>query len=141
MYDNEQRKAEKEYNKQMKNQANKYMKQQEKAQKQAEKRFDKQMKAQQKSQDQMAKQQKELMEEMMNQPIYSAQQAALPKVQYQAKTPDPMPVAPAPPAAMNISTAPAPELVNMGNQMGIVRQSSTSRKRGRQRTRGTSSLT
>lgn len=85
--------------------------------------------------------QKEMMEEMMNQPIYQAQQAALPKVQYKPKTPEPMPAAPAPPPTMNISPAPAPELVNTGNQMGIVKQSSTARTRSRQRTRGTASLT
>lgn len=81
------------------------------------------------------------MEEMMNQPIYQAKQAALPKVQYNPRTPDPMPTAPAPPPAMNISPTPAPELVNIGNQMGIVKQSSTARTRSRQRTRGTASLT
>lgn len=83
----------------------------------------------------------EMMEEMMNQPMYMAQQAALPKVQYKAKTPKPMPAQPAPAPVMNISPAPAPELVNAGNQMGIVKQSSTARTRSRQRTRGTASLT
>ena len=83
----------------------------------------------------------EMMEEMMNQPMFSAQQAALPRVQYKAKTPDPMPVQPAPAPTMNISPAPAPELVNVGNPMGIVKQSNTARSRSRQRTRGTASLT
>ena len=81
------------------------------------------------------------MEEMMNQPIYSARQATLAPVQAKPKAAKPTPVAPAPPPAMNISTAPAPELVSMGNPMGIVKQSSTSAQRSRRRTRGTSSLT
>ena len=43
----------------------------------------------------------------MNQPIYSAKQAALPTVQYKAPDPEPMPVAPAPPPAMNINPDPS----------------------------------
>ena len=94
-----------------------------------------------KSQKEAAEANQEMMEDLMNQPIYSARQASLPTVQYQAKTPKPVPAQPAPPPMMNISPAPAPELVNVGNQMGIVRQSSTARTRSRQRTRGTASLT
>ena len=82
-----------------------------------------------------------MMEEMMNQPMYSPQQAALPKVQYKPKEAKPMPAQPAPAPSMNITPAPAPELVNTGNQMGIVKQSSTARTRSRMRTRGTSILT
>ena len=93
------------------------------------------------SQQEAAEANQAMMEEMMNAPQFSAQQAALPKVQYKAKNPKPMPAQPAPPPMMNISPAPAPELVNVGNQMGIVRQSSTARTRSRQRTRGTASLT
>ena len=93
------------------------------------------------SQKEAAEANAEMMEEMMNAPQFSAQQAALPKVQYQPKTPKPMPAAPAPAPVMNISPAPAPELVNAGNQMGIVKQSTTARSRSRQRTRGTASLT
>ena len=93
------------------------------------------------SQKEASEAQAKAMEEMMNAPLYQPAQAALPKVQYQAETPDPMPAAPAPPPSMNISTAPAPELVNVNNPMGIVRQSSTARSRSRQRTRGTASLT
>lgn len=85
--------------------------------------------------------QRQMMEDMMNQPVFSAKQAALPTVQAKPKLPDPMPVAPAPPPQMNIATTPAPELVNIGNPMGIVRQSQTARSRSRQRTKGTSSLT
>ena len=85
--------------------------------------------------------QQEMMEEMMNQPMYSPQQAALPKVQYKPKEAKPMPAQPAPAPSMNITPAPAPELVNTGNQMGIVKQSSTARTRSRMRTRGTSILT
>lgn len=82
-----------------------------------------------------------LMKELMDQPMYTPQQAALPRVQYKAKSPKPVPAAPAPPPVMNISPTPAPELVNTGNQMGIVRQSRTFRDRIRQRTLGTASLT
>ena len=163
MYDNKAAKSEKQYNKQISQQAKEYADQQAKLQKQSQKaanqQFKKQMAAQKDAQknankqykqqrkDQIAaqeaaaQQQKELMEEMMNQPIYSAQQAALPKVQYKAKAPEPMPAAPAPAPAMNINPAPAPELTNIGNQMSIVRQSSTAKQRSRRRTRGTSSLT
>ena len=100
-----------------------------------------QIRSQKQMQRQADKSQKEMMEAMMDQPIYSPQQARLPEVQYKAKAPAPMPVAPTPPPQMNISAAPVPELVNTGNPMGIVRQSSTARSRTRQRTRGTSSLT
>lgn len=92
-------------------------------------------------QEKQARQNKRLMKEMMDQPQFTARQAALPKIQYKAKAPDPVPAQPAPPPVMNISPAPAPELVNIGNQMGIVKQSSTARSRSRQRTRGTASLT
>lgn len=93
------------------------------------------------SQKEAAEANAEMMEEMMNAPVYQAQQAAMPKVQYKPDNPAPVPAAPAPPPSMNISPAPAPELVNVSNPMGIVRQSTTSRSRSRQRTRGTASLT
>ena len=57
----------------------------------------KQLNQQQKAQEDMYAQQQAMMEEMMNQPIYNPKQAALPKIQERPKTPDPMPVAPAPP--------------------------------------------
>ena len=85
--------------------------------------------------------QAELMKEMMNQPVYQPRQAALPKMQAKPKTPKPMPVAPAPPPTMSISTAPAPELVSIGNPMGVIKQSSTASSRARRRNKGTSSLT
>jgi len=153
-----QNKADKKYNKQLKQQTaaqkqlmQQMQKQQQRQQKlqasqqkKAQNRYDKQMQAQQKAQakqqKQMMKQQEKMMKEMMDQPIYNPKQAALPKVQQQARTPDPMPVAPKPAPTMNIPTAPAPEMVSMGNPMGIVKQSSTSRSRSRRRTRGTSSL-
>lgn len=100
-----------------------------------------QLAAQKELQEMADRRQQEMLEEMMNQPIYSPQQAALPKVQYNAKTPKPMPAQPAPPPAMNISPAPVPELVNTGNPMAIVKQSNTARTRARIRTRGTSTLT
>lgn len=114
---------------------------QEKYQQEAQDRMDEQSKMFIDSQKEAAEQNQKMMEEMMNQPIYEARQAALPTVQYQPKTPDPMPVAPAPPPAMDITPAPPPELVNVGNPMGIVKQSTTARSRSRQRTRGTASLT
>lgn len=104
-------------------------------------RLDKQTQQFLDSQKEAAEANQEMMEEMMNAPQFSAQQAALPKVQYKPETPKPMPAAPAPAPTMNISPAPAPELVNTGNQMGIVKQSTTARSRSRQRTRGTASLT
>jgi hypothetical protein len=140
MYDNESAKADKKYQKNLQKQAKEYQKQQEAAMAQSQAQFDEQMAAQKLAQDEMAAQQKELMEQMMNQPVYSAKQAALPSVQYQPETPDPMPAAPAPPPAMNIQSAPPPEMTNIGNQMSIVRQSSTAKQRSRRRTRGTSTL-
>ena len=115
------------------------------AAKKEQKQYQKQLQAQSDefvaAQQEQAEAQKKLMEEMMNQPIYSAKQAALPPVQYKAPTPEPMPVAPAPPPAMNISPTPPPTLTNVGNQMSIVRQNSTTKARQSRRTRGTSSLT
>ena len=108
--------------------------------KEYQKQLKKQYDQQQADQKAMADENRKLMEEMMNQPIYSAKQAALPTVQYKAPDPEPMPVAPAPPPAMAINPTPAPQLTNIGNQMSIVKQNATSRARAARRTRGTSSL-
>jgi len=115
--------------------------QQEQFTKDQNKRLDKQTKDFLDAQKQAAADNQKAMEELMNQPVYQAQQAAMPKVQYKPDNPAPVPAAPAPPPSMNISPAPAPELVNVSSPMGIVRQSTTARTRSRQRTRGTASLT
>ena len=72
----------------------------------------KQIAAQKQMQAAADRSQREMMEQMMNQPTFSARQATLPKVQYNTRAPQPMPDAPAPPPQMNISAAPAPQLVN-----------------------------
>lgn len=135
-----QNKAQKKANAQSKALMSKQITAQKQAAKLANTNNQKQLRQQQKAQQDMFDQQQALMEEMMNQPVYSAQQAALPQVQYKAKTPQAMPAAPAPPPAMNIQAAPAPQMTNVGSQMSIVRQSSTAKQRSRRRTRGTSSL-
>ena len=135
-----QNQAQKKANAQSKAMLNKQIQAQKQSAKLANTNNQKQLRQQQKAQQQMFDQQQAMMEEMMNQPVYSAQQAALPQVQYQARTPEPMPAAPAPPPAMNIQAAPAPQMTNVGSQMSIVRQSSTAKQRSRRRTRGTSSL-
>jgi len=141
MYDIESDKATRQYNKSLRKQAKEYMNQQTEAQERADERYAQQLEDQQAAQERMFEQQREMMDEMMNQPVYEPRQAAMPKIQAKPKTPKPINPAPAPPPQMSIPTAPAPEMVSLGNPNAIIKQSKTSSSRSRRRTRGTSTLT
>ena len=141
MFDIDTNKSIRKNNKTLMAQADEFLKKQDEVQAKADERFDKQVEEQQIAQDKIFKQQEEMMDKLLNQPIYEARQAAMPKIQAKPQTPKPINPAPAPPPQMSIPTAPAPEMVSLGNPNAIVKQSRSARSRSRRRTRGTSSLT
>jgi hypothetical protein len=115
----------------------KYAKQSGEQQSQLQKQYEQMRADQQKDADV----QRKMMEEMMNQPVYMPKQQQMPMVQKPQVQNDPILPAPAPNTPMSIAAPPAPELVNTGSRMAIVRTPASTQARSRRASRGTSKLT